>query len=195
MCQYCGCRDILTVGLLTEDHVEIQNYCGDTKRAVEAGDFAKAAQLARKLEAILRIHNAVEEQALYLSIGKHEEFAEQTGRLFDEHDELDDIIAEAISFDDAGRPQDMDWAKVLAAYDTLYEHIIAEENGLFPAAAINFDPADWERCERMREEAEAKAGILQGHSPNAPHAFERPDDTGHAHDHHGHAHDHPHPHE
>lgn len=173
MCQYCGCREITTVALLTEDHVAIQNRCGDTGRAVAAGDFAKAAQLARELEHILRIHNAVEEQALYLSIGRHEEFAEQTGRLFDEHDELDDIIAEAIAFDDAGRPQDADWAKVLNAYDTLYEHINAEENGLFPAAAINFDPADWERCERMRAEAEAKYGVLHGD---------------------GHTHDHPHPH-
>lgn len=157
MCQYCGCRDIKTVGLLTEDHVEIQNHCGDTRRAVEAGDFAKAAQLARKLEAILRIHNAVEEQALYLSIGRHEEFAEQTGRLFDEHDELDEIIADVIALDDEGRPEDADWKRVLDAYDVLYEHINAEENGLFPAAAIVFDPADWERCERMREQAEAEA--------------------------------------
>lgn len=182
MCQYCGCRDITTVALLTEDHVEIQNHCGDSQRAIAAGDYAKAASLARKLEAILAIHNAVEEQALYLSIGRQEEFAEQTGRLFDEHDELDDILADVIAHDDAGTLDQVDWKRVVDAYDALYEHIIAEENGLFPAAAINFDPADWERCERMRAEAEEKAGVGPGESPNAPH------DPDHLHGHHDHSH-------
>jgi hemerythrin superfamily protein len=186
MCQYCGCRDIETVGLLTEDHVEIQNHCGDTRRAVEAGDFKKAAQLARKLKAIFAIHNAVEEQALYLSIGRNEEFADKTGDLFDEHDELDELIDDIIRHDDDGTLDQVDWKRVLDAYDVLYEHIIAEENGLFPAAAIMFDPADWERCERMRAEAEAKAGVGHGESPNVPH------DPNHLHGHHDHPHDHVH---
>ncbi len=177
MCQYCGCRDIETVALLTDDHVEIQNRCGDSFRAIESGDYAKAAQLARELDAIMRIHNAVEEKALYLSIGAHEEFAEQTGQLFDEHDALDEVLADIIAHDDAGRLDDVDWAKVLAAYDVLFEHIQAEENGLFPAAAIVFEPEEWDRCERMRAEAEAKEPIAcrhcrYGHRTDRAHSHE-----------------------
>ncbi|MDO5711506.1 MAG: hemerythrin domain-containing protein [Micrococcales bacterium] len=154
MCQYCGCQEIKTIGLLMAEHVEIQNYCGQTRRCVESEDIAGAIDQVRALARVMQIHNAVEERALYLSMTRFEEFEPQAGILYEEHDELDEIIAATLALADQGRPEQIDWRPVLCAFDVLYEHIIREDNGLFPAAAVVLDAADWERCERVREQAE-----------------------------------------
>ncbi|GAB97043.1 hemerythrin-like domain-containing protein [Kineosphaera limosa] len=156
MCQYCGCQEIETIGLLMAEHVEIQNLCGQTKRCVERGDTAGALAQVRDLERIMRVHNEVEERALYLAMTRFEEYEPQAGILYEEHDELDELIASTLALADDARLQEIDWNAVLRAFDVLYDHIIHEDNGLFPAAAVALDVADWERCERVRAEAEAR---------------------------------------
>lgn len=160
MCQYCGCEEIETIGRLMADHREIQNCCGQTRRCVEAGDLAGAVEQVRALARLFLVHNAVEERALYLSMTHLEEFEELTGTLYDEHDDIDEVLSVALALADSGRPERIDWDGVLAAFEVLYEHIIHEDNGLFPAAAVALDPADWERCERVRAEAEAALPTL-----------------------------------
>ena len=44
-----------------------------------------------------------------------------------------------------------------AALDVLAEHIDHEEHGLFPAAAVCLDPADWERAVAVRLEQRNRA--------------------------------------
>lgn len=156
MCQYCGCQEIETIGVLMAEHVEIQNCCGQTKRCVERGDIAGAITPVRELQRVMRVHNEVEERALYLAMTRLPEFEAQAGILYEEHDDLDEIIAATLSLADDGRAQEIDWDAVLTAFDVLYEHIIREDNGLFPAAAIVLSTADWERCEEVRAQAQAR---------------------------------------
>ncbi len=158
MCQYCGCQEIETIGLLMAEHVEIQNHCGQTKRCVERGDVDGAIAQVRGLERVMQVHNEVEERALYLAMTRLPEYEELAGVLYDEHDELDEIIAATLALADDGRADEIDWRHVLRGFDVLYEHIIHEDNGLFPAAAVALDPGDWERCERIRREAQARVG-------------------------------------
>lgn len=153
MCQYCGCREIGPIGTLMDEHVEIQNLCGDTRRHVERGDLASAVRTVRALDRLLRVHNAVEESSLYPAMTHFEEYADQAGVLYDEHDDVDIVIADALSR--ADDPASVDWKVVLDSFEVLYEHIIREDNGLFPAAAIALDTDDWERAERARDSAEA----------------------------------------
>lgn len=157
MCQYCGCYENATIKALMDEHVVIQNHAGDTQRAVREGDFGRAAESVRQLARVLWIHNQVEEKALYPAIAKHPEFTEMATKLYDEHDEIDDVLRATIVAADEGTPEKAPWTKVVAALDDLYEHIIAEDNGLFPASVINFDVEDWEACEQAREQAAAIA--------------------------------------
>lgn len=155
MCQYCGCDEIEAIGLLMDEHVQIQNHCGEILRCLDRGDEAGALGEAAALERVMRVHNAVEERALYLSMTRFEEYADKAGTLYDEHDDVDAALADLLRRGGAGAA--VDWAPLRAAIHVLYEHIIHEDNGLFPAAAIALGAEDWERCDRVRAEAEAAA--------------------------------------
>lgn len=158
MCQYCGCYEIDTIRRLMDEHVIIQNHAGDAKRAIAAGDYTKAVSVIRDLYAVMQIHNTVEEKALYPSVESVEEFSGSVTHMYEEHDELDAHMERVMELADAGTPQEADWDAMVKALDDLYEHIIAEDNGMFPAAAISFDPEDWERAEQVRAEAESARG-------------------------------------
>ncbi|WP_226345838.1 hemerythrin domain-containing protein [Agilicoccus flavus] len=154
MCQYCGCQEIGPIGDLMAEHVVIQNLCGETERCVDAGDARGAYGFVAELARVMVVHNTVEERGLYLSMTRFPEFEDQAGVLYDEHDDVDAVIEGVLAAGVEGA-DGVDWAPVLAAFSVLREHIIHEDNGLFPAAAVALDPADWERCERLRAEATA----------------------------------------
>lgn len=153
MCQYCGCHEIGPIGSLMDDHFEIRNLCRHITGHVEAGRSEEAVRLVRELVRYFTVHNAVEEAGLYLSMTRFEEYEEKAGTLYDEHDALDAIIDDVLVLADAGRYAEIDFAPLVAEFDVLVEHINHEENGLFPAAAVALDQADWDRCERLRAAA------------------------------------------
>lgn len=150
MCNYCGCRAIEPVAQLTAEHEQIQNLSGDVRRAVSRGDRAAAMHLLRELHDVLELHDAVEELSLYPAMARQPEYGEKVGTLYDEHDALDDIIDTALETANAADPDSVDWPGVLAALGVLTEHIQHEEYGVFPAAAISLDPADWEHAGEVR---------------------------------------------
>lgn len=152
MCSYCGCRAIKPIGDLTAEHVHIQNLCGEVRRAVAAGDPDRAAARLRLLADVLHEHDAVEEQSIYPAMARHEEYGRQVGTFFDEHDDLDAVVEEALATLAAHGPAAVRWDGLIAGFETLVEHIQHEENGLFPAAAVALDGPDWDRAERVRAE-------------------------------------------
>jgi iron-sulfur cluster repair protein YtfE (RIC family) len=160
VCNYCGCRAIEPVARLTADHERIQNLSGDVRRAVSRDDHATAAALLRELHDVLTVHDAVEELAVYPAMARHSEYADAIGTMFDEHDDLDDVLRTALSTAQAADPAAADWTEVLAALGALVEHIQREEYGLFPAAAIALDPEEWEHAAQVRSAvlAEQRAG-------------------------------------
>lgn len=152
MCSYCGCRAITPIGDLTAEHVVIQNLCGAVRRAVETDDPAGATTQLVALAEVLHEHDAVEEQSIYPAMARLEEFGDKVGTLFDEHDELDAIVDEALLIAARDGAAAVRWDAVLGVFEILLEHIQHEENGLFPAAAIALDTPDWEHAMRVREE-------------------------------------------
>lgn len=152
MCSYCGCRAIRPIGDLTLEHVTIQNLIGEVRRAVIAGDHTTAAERLFRLVDVLHEHDAVEEQSIYPAMARLEEYDDKVGTLFDEHDDVDAALGQALATIAASGPAAVRWPEVLARFEELVEHIQHEENGLFPAAAIALDTSDWEHAERVRED-------------------------------------------
>lgn len=188
MCQYCGCDQIGPIGALMDDHFEIRNLCGHIRRHAEAGEWDEAIRLIRELRRLFSVHNSVEEAGLYLSMTRFEEYEEKAGTLYDEHDALDQLIDEILAHADAGRTGETDFAPLLSEFIVLFEHINHEENGLFPAAAVILDDADWDRCDRLRTEATQQLTAplwSEQHAHDHQHA-----DHAHSHSHADHAHPH-----
>lgn len=156
MCQYCGCDRIGPIGALMDDHFVIRNLCGHIRRHVEAGERHSAVELTSELRRIFSVHNAVEEAGLYLSMTRFEEYEDKAATLYDEHDALDALLDEVLVRAETDGAEHVDFAALLNEFDVLVEHINHEDNGLFPAAAVILESADWERCERLRAQALAK---------------------------------------
>ncbi|MGI8694666.1 MAG: hemerythrin domain-containing protein [Geodermatophilaceae bacterium] len=150
MCNYCGCREFEAVALLTAEHGKISNLSGEIRRAVAIGDHLVAAGLLGKLYGVLEIHDAVEELSLYPAMARHREYADKIGTLFDQHDELDQVVQAALTATDCTGPSSVHWPEVLGALQMLTAHIDHEEHGVFPAAAVCLDPADWEYAAHVR---------------------------------------------
>ena len=150
MCNYCGCRALVAIAELTDEHEQILRLSADIRRAVDSGEFPVAGALLRTLNAVLELHDAVEELALYPAMARDPELAEKVGTLFDEHDELDRVVRAALAAADGPGPGTADWAGLLTALGMLAEHIDHEEHGVFPAAAVGLDPADWELAAEVR---------------------------------------------
>ena len=156
MCNYCGCRAIEPVAQLSTEHERILNLSGEIRRAVARGADVVAAELLRTLHEVLEVHDAVEELALYPAMARLLEFSDMVGTLFDEHDEFDRVVHAALTATDGTGPSTADWAAVLAALEMLAQHIDHEEHGVFPAAAVSLDPADWEHAEVVRVQQTAR---------------------------------------
>jgi hemerythrin-like domain-containing protein len=155
MCDYCGCRSIKPIGDLSAEHVEIQNLAGDIRRAVANLRYEVAGVKLAQLINVLREHDAVEELSIYPAMARHPEYRDKVDTLFDEHDDLDSVLEQALETISRHGAATVRWDAITAQFETLLEHISHEENGLFPAAAIALDTQDWEDAERVRSQYRA----------------------------------------
>ena len=145
MCEYCGCLEVTAIAELTAEHDIVVSLSGDIHRALAAGDLAEAAAKARAIGVVLGPHTAVEEGALFPVMAA--EFGEHVRGLIEEHRLVELVLAEAAD----GIPTSQDWPdRIERALEILREHIIREQDGLFPAAMAVLDPADWDRVDDMR---------------------------------------------
>jgi hemerythrin-like domain-containing protein len=150
VCNHCGCRAFEPVAQLSDEHDQILHLSAEIGRAVARGDCTVAAEQLRALHDLLEIHDAVEELSLYPAMARNPEFLEKVGTLFDEHDDFDRVVGSALTSVQRTGPSSADWAAVLGALEMLAEHIDHEEHGVFPAAAVSLDPADWEHAAAVR---------------------------------------------
>ena len=140
MCSYCGCQSIDSVGRFMQEHEEIVNLTGTLHRAVSAGDGAAVSAALDHLVAHLHPHTGAEEAGLFTVLRGKPGFTAYVDGLCAEHAVLD-RLAERIR---GGEHQVVD-----EFVSQLRGHIDKEENGLFPAAAIELDGPDWLEVERL----------------------------------------------
>jgi hemerythrin-like domain-containing protein len=106
------------------------------------------ARLARRISAVLRPHTQVEEDGLFPVMAA--DFPEHIVALTAEHRSVEAVLDEA----SAGTPTEENWPSHLTgALDMLRQHILKEQDGVFPAALANLATPDWEAIEKVRAQA------------------------------------------
>lgn len=139
MCQYCGCRDMPLLRDYTAEHERAVNLGGDAVRALDAGDSARAQDLAGRMAEELRAHWRGEEDGLFAALlGNDDVFAEFIEPLVAEHRELDAFLTAL----DLTRSADRQ--RLRSEVFDLHEHIAKEEDSLFPASVTTLDGAEWD---------------------------------------------------
>ncbi len=153
MCEYCGCQEVTAIGELTREHDEVVALIGEVRSALthpsspptRAPDASRMAELARQMTAILDPHTRVEEDGLFPALAA--EFPDQIAGLQDEHRRVEAVLGEAA----AGTPADPSWpGRLVATLDVLREHILKEQDGVFPAALASLDAEQWDAVDAVR---------------------------------------------
>jgi hemerythrin-like domain-containing protein len=130
---------------LTREHDHVVNLIGDVRAAVTAGDLPRVVQLARAIAAVLGPHTEVEEHGLFPALAG--DFPDHVTALRDEHRHIEAVLAEAAN-------PDHTWpARLVDTLDVLREHILKEQDGVFPAALTTLRTEDWEVVDTIRSRA------------------------------------------
>ena len=144
MCEYCGCQDIDVIADLTTEHDLLRELSRDLEAAMTADDLARASDVAARMRVVLRPHTAVEEDGLFPALAG--EFPEQLATLRMEHREIDETLRLL-----ADGEQSQEWKeRTHAALLDLFEHILKEQDGVFPAALATLSPDDWQVTAEVR---------------------------------------------
>jgi hemerythrin-like domain-containing protein len=152
MCEYCGCQQIATITELTREHDSVVAIIGQVQRALADQRPEDVAQSCQQILAIIAAHTVVEEQGLFPEMA--DEFPDHIEVLRSEHREIENVLGEAAG----GIPDDPTWPERLV--DVLFllrEHILKEQDGVFPAALVALDAEQWERIEAVRAQVVAQS--------------------------------------
>lgn len=135
MCSYCGCRALTEIADLTAQHEKIINATSPLRRAAEIQDHESIKAHVALIIALLNPHTSQEELGIFAELGKREEFTEHVKMLCAEHEHLQALFA---------RVSDGEIGLASQAISALREHIEKEENGFFPAAAVELEGIIWQ---------------------------------------------------
>lgn len=153
MCEYCGCQQIDTIAELYREHDDVAAHVGELRSSLAGGRLDEVARSCRQILAILGPHTVVEEEGLFPEMS--DEFPDHIEALRADHREIEKVLGEAA----AGPPDDPTWPdRLLHALLLLSDHILKEQDGVFPAALIALDPDQWERIEAVRAKLVAGSG-------------------------------------
>jgi len=145
MCEYCGCQSVTVIDDLTREHDEVVAMIGLVRTAYAAGDPHRMAALARDIAAVLGPHTRVEEHGLFPLLAT--DFPHHVAALEAEHRRIEAVLGRAAE----STPDDPQWPHLLVeTLDLLREHILKEQDGLFPAALTTLSGADWDTVDAVR---------------------------------------------
>jgi hemerythrin-like domain-containing protein len=148
MCEYCGCQSVTAIDELTREHDMVVNMIGDVRTAHAAGDVLRMAELARRIAAVLGPHTEVEEHGLFPLLA--DEFPDHVATLEAEHRRIETVLGAA----SMRTPTDPEWPRqLLETLDLLRQHILKEQDGVFPAALTTLSGADWDSVDAVRTRA------------------------------------------
>jgi len=155
MCEYCGCQEIAVLGELTREHEAVVALISRIKSSIAGQHLEDAAASAQQISSLLAPHTEVEEQGLFPEMT--DEFPDHVAALRSEHHEIEKTLGEA----NEGVPDDPTWPdRLLGGLHMLREHILKEQDGVFPAALAALDADQWERIEAVRTQFGAASTSL-----------------------------------
>lgn len=144
MCEYCGCQAVTAIDELIREHDLVVNLIGEV-RAAHGSDVARMAEIARRIAAVLGPHTEVEEHGLFPALAG--DFPEHVVALAGEHRRIEAVLGEAAD----AVPADPAWPqRLLAMLDLLRDHILKEQDGVFPAALATLGADDWNAVDAVR---------------------------------------------
>ena len=118
--------------LITNDHANIADLCGDIPRATSGGGLRSRDRLFNDLDSELRRHIEAEEESLYDVLEEHERAERLVDELEDEHEEIERLLGELSRFRDKGTRE---WTLKFRDLAALIEqHFHREEHELLPLA-------------------------------------------------------------
>jgi hemerythrin superfamily protein len=168
MCEYCGCQEIATIAGLYREHDDATAHMARIRSALAADHLDGVAWDCQQILAILGPHTVVEEEGLFPEMT--DEFPDHIEVLRADHRQIEKVLGEASN----GLPDDPTWPeRLLDALRLLDEHILKEQDGVFPAALIAPEPDQWERIESVRAQNAAHTGTSHTETSHAG--------TGHKH--------------
>ncbi|MFE1290310.1 hemerythrin domain-containing protein [Streptomyces sp. NPDC058751] len=149
MCEYCGCQSLESIDELTREHDEVVRLISHLHSAHRAEDVARMAEVSREIARVLGPHTEVEEHGLFPAMAA--DFPDQIAALEAEHRRIEAVLAEAA---DGATPPDPSWPeRLVEAMAMLRDHILKEQDGVFPAALANLGTEEWEAVEAVRARA------------------------------------------
>jgi hemerythrin-like domain-containing protein len=149
MCEYCGCQSLASIDELTREHDEVVRLISHLRTAHEEGQVARMARLAREITTVLGPHTEVEEHGLFPALSA--DFPDQIAALEAEHRRIEAVLAEAA---DGVTPADPTWPeRLMEAMAVLRDHILKEQDGVFPAALANLSTEEWAAVDATRARA------------------------------------------
>lgn len=154
MCEYCGCQNVDAIAQLTREHDVLRTVAREATEAAHAGDRSAANRAVVRLLELLSPHTEIEERGLFPAMAT--EFGPHVGSLQDDHRRLDNMLHDlAAAGDDEGWPRSLD-----SAVTELFEHILREQDGLFPASLSVLSTDDWEQLDNVRAEVVAREQVV-----------------------------------
>jgi hemerythrin-like domain-containing protein len=155
VCEYCGCQQIATIAELTAEHDAVVTLVGKIRISMPGQRRQDVVTSCRQILAILGPHTVVEEEGLFPEMAV--EFPDHIEVLRSEHREIEKVLTEAAD----GFPDDPTWPDRLeGVLFLLREHILKEQDGVFPAALVGLDTDQWERVEAVRAQVAAASTTL-----------------------------------
>ncbi|HKS49863.1 MAG TPA: hemerythrin domain-containing protein [Amycolatopsis sp.] len=155
MCEYCGCQALTAIAELTAEHDHVVALISQVRTAHRDGDAARMAELAREIAVVPGPHTVVEEDGLFPALAG--EFAEHVTALRAEHRQIEAVLGEAAT----GVPREPGWPdRLLTVVGVLREHILTEQDGVFPAALGFLSVEDWAVVDAVR--ARVGGGVIRG---------------------------------
>jgi hemerythrin-like domain-containing protein len=155
MCEYCGCQQNPAIAELTAEHDRLRELGHDLTGAVNTADVPAVGRLAAQMRDVLGPHTHVEEAALYPALAA--DFGDQLDQLVAEHRAIDTVLDELAS----GHPRPGWKLRTQLALAHLFDHILKEQDGVFPAALATLTTADWDAVAEARDTAhQDRANIL-----------------------------------
>ncbi|SNY45974.1 hemerythrin domain-containing protein [Paractinoplanes atraurantiacus] len=142
MCEYCGCQSVSAIEDLTREHDTVVGLISAVRTAE---DTDRMAALARDIAGVLAPHTEVEEHGLFPLLA--DDFPDQISALESEHRLVESVLAEAAH----GTPTDPAWpTRLIETLDLLRDHILKEQDGVFPAALTTLSGTDWDTVDKVR---------------------------------------------
>lgn len=149
MCEYCGCQALTPIAELTAEHDAVVALIGQASVGLRDLGLAAAVPYLEQIVDLLKVHTLVEESGLFPALAG--EFGSHVGRLVEDHRSIEEAFRAVVACNEVTNPV-VERTLVDALY-RLREHILAEQDGAFPAALAILSPQQWDHIVGVRRAA------------------------------------------